>query len=204
MTVYSRIRSNISATGQYPNGLKIGSSSLSSLLDVYGDVSVTGMTNISNLTSSGKFSVFHTASSGTSLGYSTHAFSTSSNSTSVYAGNSKTAMAISSTGTWTNAGATATNIGLVVTASGGSINYAGLFMGGNVGIGNYTPMSTLEVSGNWKLGTIENPSAQSASNYWGGLGGQPFGYVANMFYYNRKLSLSEISQMYDYLSPRFI
>jgi hypothetical protein len=43
--------------------------------------------------------------------------------------------------------------------------------GNYVGINNSSPISTLEVSGNWKLGTIENPSAQSGSNYWGGLGG---------------------------------
>ena len=40
--------------------------------------------------------------------------------------------------------------------------------------------------------------------YWGGIGGQPFGYVANMYYYNRKLSLTEITQTYNYLAPRFI
>jgi hypothetical protein len=38
---------------------------------------------------------------------------------------------------------------------------------------------------------------------WGGIDGQPFGYVANMYYYNRKLGAGEITQMYNYLSPRF-
>ncbi len=37
----------------------------------------------------------------------------------------------------------------------------------------------------------------------GGLGGQSFGYVANMFYYNRKLNASEVLQNYTFLSPRF-
>jgi hypothetical protein len=32
---------------------------------------------------------------------------------------------------------------------------------------------------------------------------QPWGYVANMYYYNRKLSLSEITEQYNTLSPTF-
>jgi len=39
---------------------------------------------------------------------------------------------------------------------------------------------------------------------WGAYGIQPFGYVANMYYYNRKLTLGEITQQYDYLAPRFV
>ncbi len=37
----------------------------------------------------------------------------------------------------------------------------------------------------------------------GGLSGQSFGYVANMFYYNRKLNQNEVLQNYLFLSPRF-
>lgn len=33
---------------------------------------------------------------------------------------------------------------------------------------------------------------------------QPWGYVANMYLYNRKLSIAEISEQYDFLSPRFV
>ena len=33
---------------------------------------------------------------------------------------------------------------------------------------------------------------------------QPWGYVANMYFYNRKLSLSEIQQQYTFLAPRFV
>jgi len=33
---------------------------------------------------------------------------------------------------------------------------------------------------------------------------QPWGYVANMYFYNRQLSLSEIQQQYNFLSPRFV
>ena len=33
---------------------------------------------------------------------------------------------------------------------------------------------------------------------------QAWGYVANMYFYNRQLSLSEIQQQYDFLAPRFL
>ena len=33
---------------------------------------------------------------------------------------------------------------------------------------------------------------------------QPWGHVANMYFYNRQLSLTEITQQYNYLSPRFV
>ena len=41
---------------------------------------------------------------------------------------------------------------------------------------------------------------------WGNndLAGQPWGYVANMYLYNRQLSLSEITQQYNFLAPRFV
>ena len=40
---------------------------------------------------------------------------------------------------------------------------------------------------------------------WGNndLAGQPFGHIANLYLYNRKLSLNEIQQQYNFLSPRF-
>lgn len=52
--------------------------------------------------------------------------------------------------------------------------------------------------------TIAYGAGGNAHYQWGGHGGQPFGYVANMYYYNRKLSLSEITQQYTFLAPRFI
>ena len=33
---------------------------------------------------------------------------------------------------------------------------------------------------------------------------QPWGHVANMYFYNRQLSLSEITQQYNFLAPRFV
>jgi hypothetical protein len=40
---------------------------------------------------------------------------------------------------------------------------------------------------------------------WGNndLAGQPWGHVANMYLYNRKLSIAEIIEQYNFLSPRF-
>jgi hypothetical protein len=39
-------------------------------------------------------------------------------------------------------------------------------------------------------------------DYWG-LTGQPFGYLANLYLYNRKLSVTEIAQNYNALKGRF-
>ena len=40
--------------------------------------------------------------------------------------------------------------------------------------------------------------------WWGGTTpDQGFGYVANMYYYNRQLSLSEITQQFEFLLSRF-
>jgi len=41
---------------------------------------------------------------------------------------------------------------------------------------------------------------------WGNndIAGQPWGHVANLFLYNRKLSVEEIIQTYNYLAPRFV
>ncbi|MDW8420228.1 MAG: hypothetical protein RML37_12535, partial [Chitinophagales bacterium] len=65
--------------------------------------------------------------------------------TSSTASIAKTAVAISSTGTWNGAGAV--NRGLTVDVSGGATNYAALFNGGNVGIGTTSPVYALETRG---------------------------------------------------------
>ncbi len=54
-----------------------------------------------------------------------------------------------------------------------------------------------------EVGTAAGGAGGNAHNMWGGLSGQAFGYVANMFYYNRKLSYGEVAQNYNYLSSRF-
>lgn len=53
------------------------------------------------------------------------------------------------------------------------------------------------------VGSTDYGAGGNRHNFWGGLGSQAFGYVANMFYYNRKLSGFEVLQNYLYLSPRF-
>ena len=54
-----------------------------------------------------------------------------------------------------------------------------------------------------QVGTTAYGAGGNTHWAWGAIAGQPFGYVANMFYYNRKLSPSEIQQNYNFLSPRF-
>lgn len=55
-----------------------------------------------------------------------------------------------------------------------------------------------------QVGTVSYGAGGNTHWAWGGLGGQPFGYVANMYYYDRKLSLSEITSQYNTLSPTFL
>lgn len=57
----------------------------------------------------------------------------------------KVGMEIQSTGIWN--GALANNIGLSVNVSGGTNNYAAIFLGGNVGIGTSSPQHPLHVAG---------------------------------------------------------
>lgn len=56
---------------------------------------------------------------------------------------------------------------------------------------------------NLQVGTAAGGAGGNAHSIWGGLPGQSFGYAANMFYYNRKLSISEITQNYNFLLARF-
>ena len=60
------------------------------------------------------------------------------------------------------------NIGLQVTAEGGSTNYAALFEGGNVGIGTTSPGEKLDVQGNILVGDYFKLG--SSANYMGQLG----------------------------------
>jgi hypothetical protein len=63
--------------------------------------------------------------------------------------------------------------------------------------------SIFYINGN-QVGTTAAGAGGNRHNTWGGWdNGQPFGYIANMFYYNRKLTTSEINQNYLYLLPRF-
>jgi FtsZ-binding cell division protein ZapB len=61
---------------------------------------------------------------------------------------------IGSTGTFTGGGGASTvNYGLRSYVSGADLNYPGVFMGGNVGIGTDTPATTLQVAGDIRVGT---------------------------------------------------
>ncbi len=53
------------------------------------------------------------------------------------------------------------------------------------------------------VGTSAAGAGGNAHRWWGGIGSQQFGYVANLFYYNRKLTPLEVMQNYLFLSPRF-
>ncbi len=63
--------------------------------------------------------------------------------------------------------------------------------------------STIFYINGTQVGTAAAGAGGNRHNLWGGLGSQPFGYVANLFLYNRKLTTLEILQNYLYLSPRF-
>jgi hypothetical protein len=57
-----------------------------------------------------------------------------------------------------------------------------------------------------QVGTVAYGAGGDTHVMWGNnlLAGQPFGYLANLYFYNRKLNFSEINQMYDFLSPNFV
>jgi hypothetical protein len=57
-----------------------------------------------------------------------------------------------------------------------------------------------------QVGTVAYGAGGDTHEGWGnnGLALQPFGYLANLYFYNRKLSLSEITQQYNFLAPRFV
>jgi hypothetical protein len=58
-----------------------------------------------------------------------------------------------------------------------------------------------------QVGSTINEGAGGTTHWgWGNndIVSQPWGYVANMYLYNRQLSLSEITQQYNFLAPRFV
>jgi hypothetical protein len=65
---------------------------------------------------------------------------------------------------------------------------------------------TFYINGSQVGSTIDFGAGGTTHWGWGNndLAGQPWGYVANMYFYNRQLSLSEITQQYNFLSPRFV
>jgi len=57
-----------------------------------------------------------------------------------------------------------------------------------------------------QVGSVAFGAGGDTHVMWGNnlLAGQPFGYLANLYFYNRKLNLSEITQQYNFLAPRFV
>jgi hypothetical protein len=58
-----------------------------------------------------------------------------------------------------------------------------------------------------QVGSTINEGAGGTTHWgWGNndVVAQPWGHVANMYFYNRQLNLTEITQQYNYLAPRFI
>jgi hypothetical protein len=57
-----------------------------------------------------------------------------------------------------------------------------------------------------QVGTVAYGAGGDTHLEWGNNGTaiQPFGYLANLYFYNRKLTLGEITQQYNYLAPRFV
>jgi hypothetical protein len=58
-----------------------------------------------------------------------------------------------------------------------------------------------------QVGSTINEGAGGTTHWgWGNndIVAQPWGHVANMYFYNRQLSLSEITQQYNFLAPRFV
>jgi len=102
-------------------------------------------------------SILHTVASGAKVANYTGNLLTNI-ATSSTASITKYGAEVLSTGVWN--GATATNIGLHVNATGGTTNYSGIFEGGNVGVNTVTPATYVDVSGD--LAT--RYSAYAASN----------------------------------------
>lgn len=55
-----------------------------------------------------------------------------------------------------------------------------------------------------EVGTVAYGAGGNTHWAWGGIAGQGFGHVANLYLYERKLSAREIRQTYNQLYPRFI
>jgi hypothetical protein len=58
-----------------------------------------------------------------------------------------------------------------------------------------------------QVGSTINEGAGGTRHWgWGNndTAAQPWGHVANMYFYNRQLNLAEITQQYNYLAPRFV
>ncbi len=106
-------------------------------------------------------SVLHTVASGAKVANYTGNLLTNI-ATSSTASITKYGAEVLSTGTWN--GATATNVGLHVNATGGTTNYSGIFEGGNVGVNTVTPATYVDVSGDLATRYSTFTAANGANN----------------------------------------
>jgi hypothetical protein len=65
---------------------------------------------------------------------------------------------------------------------------------------------TFYINGSQVGSTIASGAGGTTHWGWGNndIVAQPWGHIANMYFYNRQLSLTEITQQYNYLAPRFV
>jgi hypothetical protein len=65
---------------------------------------------------------------------------------------------------------------------------------------------TFYINGSQVGSTISAGAGGTTHWGWGNndTAAQPWGHVANMYFYNRQLNLAEITQQYNYLAPRFV
>jgi hypothetical protein len=65
---------------------------------------------------------------------------------------------------------------------------------------------TFYINGSQEGSTINEGAGGTRHWGWGNndTAAQPWGHVANMYFYNRQLNLAEITQQYNYLAPRFV
>ncbi len=122
--------------------------------------------------------------------------------TSSTASITKTGLNIQSTGAWT--GVSAQNIGLKVNVSDGTINYAALFMGGNVGIGTISPNNPLHISSplvdamirlNQETATYTSEivfADQGTAKYTFGSSYDSHAWGEGMFFYNIDRSIADL------------
>jgi hypothetical protein len=144
-----------------------------------GGTNITGMKNAIGIDSTGNVGIGTTTPSAAlhafANGGKTASFYSSkiqNNATSSTASITKTGLDIQATGSWT--GASARNVGLSVTVSGGTANYSALFTGGNVGIGVASPSQALDVAGNIQASNFISTSGGLSGSACTGAGG--FGY----------------------------
>jgi len=145
------------SSGLYPTRLSFYTNNYGSTLSERLRIDANGFVGIGT---SAPTSILHTIASGAKTAAFTGNLLTNT-ATSSTAGITKYGLDILSTGTWNGSGAK--NIGLHVSATGGSANYAAIFDGA-VGIGTSTPAHGLDVGLSWITGGDNSNSKRNFLN----------------------------------------